>query len=97
MKKLVLIFFAVLLLSLLGCSKDDTGNLQLENKSNNSIHEVILNGTNYGLLAPGQTETYELVSGTYTVEFRGLNGEGGCSQATVIISAGRTQSLNCRF
>ena len=70
------------------------GHLKVENKSTNSHQAVVIDGTNYLDLRPGESQTIDLDPDTYVLEFRGING-GGCGETKVRIKSGQTESRYC--
>jgi hypothetical protein len=74
----------------------DYGYLKVTNGSTNTIQVIIIDGTRYGSLTPGETETFKLPVGRHNYEFSSANGRGGCSPATVTIVGCGTESRECR-
>lgn len=71
------------------------GYLKLTNGSSNTIQKIVINGTNYGSLDPGDSETIRLGAGRHDYQFVGVNG-GGCYQASVLIVECETEARICR-
>lgn len=106
MKTRSLTLSALLLLSITSCNmekdEDDCplpgyGYLKLSNTSVTTIQSVNIDGTNYGTLDPGDSETYPLAAGTHTFQSIGISGGGGCNAATVIIVECATEARNCSY
>ncbi|NUO02686.1 MAG: hypothetical protein HUU01_18925 [Saprospiraceae bacterium] len=103
MKKMKAPFVLVLVcLSLTSCELLETpvtcegfGYLTVTNGSLNTIHKIMIDGTWYRTLAPGESETIELAAGRYDMQFKG-DGQGGCSPSTATISACKTEGRVCR-
>ena len=72
------------------------GYLRLKNSSINTIQVVVIDGTRYGSLSPGETETFKLAVGRHQFDQRSANGKGGCSAASVTIVECDTDSRECR-
>lgn len=72
------------------------GYLKVTNGSINTIQVIMIDGTRYGSISPGQSETYKLPVGRHDYEFRSANGKGGCSPASVTIVGCDTASRECR-
>lgn len=76
--------------------EDGWGKLRLENTSLNTVQRILIGGTNYGTLDPGESETYELPVGDYTVTMEGISGGGGCgAPSEVHIPDCGTVGRNC--
>lgn len=73
----------------------DIGYLRLTNGSLNTIQMILIDGTNYGTLDPGDTGTYTLGVGRHDFQFKGVNGSG-CAPASVVIAECKTESRICR-
>lgn len=71
------------------------GYLTQTNGSLHTIQQIIIDGTNYGSLDPGDTETFTLAAGRHEVRVVGVNG-GGCSPTTVTIVECETEGRICR-
>lgn len=103
MKPLSLALLGLLIVSITSCTKpedDDCelpgyGFLKISNTSLNTIQRVQIDGTNYGTLDPGDTETYPLGVGTHTFQSIGISGGSGCSLASVIIVECATEARGC--
>ena len=72
------------------------GYLKMTNESINTIQVIIIDGTRYGSLSPGQSEIYKLAVGRHNYESRSANGKGGCSPASVTIVECDTVGRQCR-
>lgn len=79
------------------CIKPGYGLLKITNGSNTTVHKILIGGTNYGTLDPGETGSYLLPAGSHTIESVGLSGGSGCGQATVIIVACSTEARVCKY
>ena len=79
------------------CIKPGYGLLKLSNGSNTTIHKILIDGTNYGTLDPGETGSYLLPAGQHTFESVGISGGGGCGQASVIMVACSTEARICKY
>lgn len=106
MKTISLTLLSLVMISITSCTKpeeeDDCplpgyGYLKLNNTSLNTIQRVDIDGTNYGTLDPGDSETYPLAAGTHTFQNIGISGGAGCSPATVIIVECATEARSCSY
>lgn len=106
MKKMKFLFIPILVCLLFtGCEiiDDDPvnpscqgyGSLKVTNDSNNSVHKIIIGGTWYATLGPGENQTISLAVGNHNVVFQGVNG-GGCSPSWVTIVECQTEGRICR-
>ena len=77
--------------------KPGYGWLKMTNGSLTTIQKVMIDGTNYGTLDPGETATYQLAAGKHTFESIGISGGGGCSQASAIIVECATEARVCKY
>ena len=92
MKKVYTIFSMIMIVFVIGftnCKKTSTGcngmgTLSLSNQSISTTQKIMIDGSSYGNLYPGQTKEISLAAGTHDWQLVGLNG-GGCSPASVII------------
>lgn len=76
----------------------NTGTLKYENKSLYTVQRIILNGTNYGSIDPGETEEIELTEGTYEFSTPGLSGGDGCASISIIyIKPCETVGRSCSY
>lgn len=72
-----------------------TGTLRCTNSSNNTVHRIMISGTNYGSLDPGETRSIELAPGSWSLQFVGISGGSGCSASSFNIAACQTVSRGC--
>lgn len=102
--KILLISLLAVAIMITSCQKEDgssnncnnKGTLKMCNESANTVHSVIIDGTNYGNISPGNCKEESLASGKYDIEFRSTTGSGGCSQSTVTIVKCETEGRVCR-
>lgn len=92
---------------LLACEKEETaapavtpntcttGTLYCHNASTNTVQRVLLSGTNYGSLDPGESRSFELAPGNWTLQFVGISGGPGCDESIFNIAACQTVSRAC--
>lgn len=95
------------MIAAIACEKDDdvapassgsacaTGILRCTNTSNSTVQRILISGTNYGSLDPGETLSIELAPGSWTLQFVGINGGSGCSLSSFNIAACQTVSRAC--
>lgn len=100
-------FLVITMIAAVACEKDDdvapassgsacaTGILRCTNTSNSTVQRILISGTNYGSLDPGETRSIELAPGSWTLQFIGLNGGSGCSASSFNIAACQTVSRAC--
>ena len=98
----LLCFFTCLIMLFSSCVPEEMqpdcngkGELTLRNTSTQTLQRVMVNGVNYGTLDPGESETYNLTPGTYTVEQDGVSGGGGCGEFIVNVTECSSQSFGC--
>jgi len=63
----------------------DSGTLVLHNTSANTVQKILIDGTNYGTLYPGDRQEIDLPVGKYEVYLKSTSGEGGCSPSYVTL------------
>jgi hypothetical protein len=99
MKNMILFTAFVFLLLNYSCIKecDGYGKLKVTNDSNSTVQKILIDGTSYATLSPGESETIELAEGEYYLEFVGMNGGGGCSPSIVHIVECETEGRTCRY
>lgn len=106
MKTGILPMLAVALFTLSACEKDEavspnsspscaTGTLRCTNSSTNTVQRIMISGTNYGSLDPGETRSIELAPGSWSLQFVGISGGSGCSASNFNIAACQTVSRAC--
>jgi hypothetical protein len=93
-----LLFF--LLMSMNACDLLDIcggyGFLELTNDSNNTYQKIVIDGANYGTLAPGESETFELTVGRHSVARINIRtGNYACTPFEVTIVECDTQAFSC--
>ena len=89
------------------CKKEDTvepstptcttGTLRCTNSSVHTVQKVLLNGTNYGTLDPGEDMVVTLAPGNWTLHFVGLSGGAGCSSSSFNIAACQSVGRSCSY
>lgn len=95
---LTLLLFSAGTLAFTGCDEilDPTmGTLRLTNKSISTVQRIMIDGINYGTIDPDESKDISLAPGTHVFQQVGISGGGGCSEASVIIVAGRTSAFSC--
>lgn len=102
-----LFLLAIPLLFLASCDRDDddnatpgttpcnTGTLRCTNTSNATVQRIMISGTNYGSLDPGETRSIELAPGSWSLQFVGISGGSGCSASNFNIAACQTVNRSC--
>jgi len=82
MKTLKFTFLIALFISLTSCENIElcggTGTLTVKNASINTVQRIVISGTNYGTLDPGEEMEIELAEGAWELESIGLSGGDGC-------------------
>lgn len=73
------------------------GELTVENQSQHTVHEILIDGTSYGTIDPDETKTIELPAGEYTLQFKGISGGSGCSPSELTIDACGEVGRACRY
>ncbi len=90
---------AILSLHFTACDKEayceGRGTLNVENKSLHTVQRILIDGTNYGSLDPGESKDIELAAGKYTLQFVGINSGGGCTPSQVTIDACGEEGRSC--
>lgn len=71
------------------------GTLSVTNSSDNTLQRLMIDGVNYGTLDPDETKNVKLAAGYHNWQLVGIQGGGGCSDATVIIVECETTSYSC--
>jgi hypothetical protein len=72
------------------------GYFKVTNGSISTVQVIVIDGTSYGSLTPGRSDTYKLAVGRHTYEIKSANGRGGCSQGSVTIVECDTDGIECR-
>jgi len=102
-----LFLLAMPFLFLASCDPDDddnatpnpptcsTGTLRCTNTSSNTVQRIMISGTNYGSLDPGETRSIDLAPGSWSLQFVGISGGSGCSASTFNIAACQSVSRGC--
>jgi hypothetical protein len=108
MKKITLTLLALMMLSITSCVKpedDDDNNcpqpgygwFRVTNGSLGTVQRMMIDGTNYGTLDPGETMDIPLPAGEHDYIFEGISGGTGCSAATVTIVECQTEGRQCNY
>ena len=107
MKKITLSFLALILLSMSSCVKqedDDNdcpqagyGWFKVTNGSLGTVQRMMIDGTNYGTMDPGDVMNIPLPAGQHDYIFEGISGGAGCSAATVTIVECQTEGRQCNY
>lgn len=63
----------------------DSGTLVLQNTSANTVQKILIDGTNYGILYPGDKQEIDLPVGKYEVYLKSTSGGRGCSPSYVTL------------
>ncbi len=75
----------------------NTGTLRCSNTSLHTVQRILVSGTNYGTIDPGETRNIELAPGNWTLRFVGISGGQGCSESTFNIASCQTISRSCSY
>lgn len=94
----LLLFFIVV--GMVACDVLDLcggyGYLELSNDSRNTYQKIVIDGANYGTLAPGESDTFELTVGRHRVARINIwTGNYACTPFEVNIVECDTQSFSC--
>lgn len=77
------------------CEQDGTGDVTFSNGYQETLR-ITMNGVSYGILPAGQTKTYTVPSGSYTVAFTFNNdGSTACTSATIIVNECSDEAYVC--
>lgn len=79
------------------CSCNGYGYLNVSNKSNTTVQKILIGGTNYGTLDPGESKEIRLAAGKHTLAFQALSGGGGCNPSEVLITECGSEYIFCSF
>ncbi|MFH0895497.1 MAG: hypothetical protein V2A54_13755 [Bacteroidota bacterium] len=81
------------------CEKDSTGSLVVQNQSATSTsYAVVVDGTNEGTVAPGSEGTYELSTGSHSVQIlNSTDNTEACTTTSVNIVECEKSILSCNF
>ena len=81
---------------IIGVDCDSKGYIQVTNNTkSNKNYKVIIDGMNYGTLAPGQGENYKVNIGAHLVSIEFQEGGAACSAAYVDVQECQTRGLSC--
>lgn len=90
-----LLLAATIIFSMPSCKKYSKGRLSVSNTSVNTVQRIMIDGTNYGSLDPGNKKEFEFEPGKYTVQLVGISGGTGCSASIVTVVKGETHGVSC--
>ena len=77
------------------CKTPGYGKFKVTNGSLNTVQRIIIDGTNYGSLDPGNSKEISLAAGKHDYTIEGISGGSGCSPASVIIVECQTEGRQC--
>jgi hypothetical protein len=94
-------------ITLMACVKDEpveptvpsctTGTLRCSNTSLHTVQKILLNGTNYGTIDPGEYRDISLAPGNWNLQFVGISGGSGCNATSFNIAACQSMGRACSY
>lgn len=74
-----------------------TGTLRCSNTSLHTVQKIMLNGTNYGTIDPGEYREISLAPGNWSLQFVGISGGSGCNASAFNIAACQSMGRSCSY
>lgn len=94
-------------MALMACVKEEpepptvptctTGTIRCSNTSLHTVQKIMINGTNYGTIDPGEFRDISLAPGSWTLQFVGISGGSGCSASSFNIAACQSMGRSCSY
>lgn len=77
---------------------DGKGTLTVKNSSLHTVQQIVISGTDYGTIDPGESKEIDLTAGTWKLKFVGISGGEGCtSESEFVIDACGELGRQCSY